>query len=140
MSKTIVQKVVFRNTTAKVLYDLYMDAKKHSIATAAPAKITNKEGEVFSAHDGYIIGRNLHLIKDKLIVQSWRGSDWNEDDIDSTFIIHFEERGEDTIIYVTHANLPEEHSESIAKGWHDYYWKPWKKYLAGKPISEPKPM
>ena len=35
MSKTIVQDVVFKNTTPKVLYELYMDGKKHSIATGA---------------------------------------------------------------------------------------------------------
>ena len=46
MAKTIQQKVVFKNTTPNVLYDLYMDSKKHSIATAAPAKLSTKEGGV----------------------------------------------------------------------------------------------
>jgi activator of HSP90 ATPase len=140
MSKTIVQKVVFKNTFPKDLYDLYMDAKKHSIATASPAKISKKEGEKFSAHGGYITGKNLQLIKDKLIVQAWRGTDWSKSDIDSTFIISLVLDEDDTILHVTHANLPDEHAASIAKGWHDYYWKPWKKYLAGKPISAPLPM
>ena len=50
MSKNIIQKVVFRNTFPKILYDLYMNAKKHSLATGAMAKINSKEGSKFSAH------------------------------------------------------------------------------------------
>ena len=42
MSKTILQNVVFKNATAKDLYDLYMDEKKHFMATAAPARISRK--------------------------------------------------------------------------------------------------
>ena len=76
MSKTIIQKVVFKNATAKDLYDLYMDEKKHSMATAVPARISRKVGGRYSVHNGYITGKNLHLVKDKLIVQTWRAQDW----------------------------------------------------------------
>ena len=134
MTKTITQKVVFKNTPVKALYELYMDAKKHSLVTGAPAKITAKEGTTFSAHDGYIKGKNLQLIKDKLIVQSWKGQDWDKNDLDSTFIINFEQKGKDAVLRVTHANLPEKHADDIRKGWHDYYWKPWKQHLAGKKV------
>ena len=87
MPKTIVQKIVFKNTTPKALYDLYMNAKKHSKATMAPAIISNKIGEKYSAHGGYITGENIYLIKDKLIVQSWRTKEWAANDIDSTFTL-----------------------------------------------------
>ena len=132
MSKTIVQKVVFKNTTPKVLYDLYMDAKKHSEATGVPAKISATEGSKFSAHGGYINGKNLQLIKDKLIVQTWRAEDWDKEDLDSTFIISLESKGNDVVLNAIHANVPDSKSEEVSKGWHEYYWKPWKKYLAGK--------
>ena len=58
MAKTIVQKVLFKNTTPQVLYNLYMNAKKHTDATGVPAKISDKEGAKYSAHDGYITGKN----------------------------------------------------------------------------------
>jgi len=135
MTKTITQKVVFKNTPVKALYELYMDAKKHAAATDGPAKITAKEGTSYSVHDGYIKGKNLQLIKDKLIVQSWKAADWDKNDLDSTFIINFEQKGKDAVLYVTHANVPEKHAASISTGWHDYYWKPWKQYLAGKTIT-----
>jgi activator of HSP90 ATPase len=134
MSKTIVQEVVFKNTTPKALYDLYMDAKKHSAATGSPAKISGKVGGSFSAHNGYITGKNLQLLKNKLIVQTWRAQDWNKDDLDSTFIIALKPKGNDVVLQAVHANVPDEQAKGIDKGWHEFYWEPWKKYLAGKPI------
>ena len=132
MAKTIVQKVIFKNTSPKVLYDLYMDQKKHSIATGAQAKISEKTGSRFSAFDGYATGKNLHLVKDRMIVQTWRADDWQESDPDSVFILHFEKKGNDVVLNMIHANLPDSQAESLGKGWHDYYWKPWKKFLEGK--------
>jgi activator of HSP90 ATPase len=134
MAKTIVQKIVFKNTSPKVLFALYMNSKKHTIATAAPAKLSGKVGERFQTHAGYISGKNIHLAKDKLIVQSWRTKAWKEQDIDSTFILDFEPKGKNVVLHMIHANLPDEHAQSIYEGWYKHYWEPWKKYLAGKPI------
>ena len=136
MSKNIIQKVIFKNTTSKVLYDLYMNAKKHSMATGAMAKINIKVGSKFSAHGGYITGKNLQLVKDKLIVQSWRAQGWDKEDVDSTFILRLETKGKDVVLHVVHANLPDKHASGIDKGWFAHYWEPWKKYLAGKPIAK----
>ena len=130
MAKTIVQKVVFKNTAPEILYDLYMDAKKHSLVTGAPAVISAKVGSKFTAHGGYIKGKNLHLVKNKTIVQSWRGEDWSKTDEDSIFILHLEPKGKDTVLHVVHSNLPDKHAESIDKGWHEYYWEPWKIYIS----------
>jgi len=132
MAKSIVQKVLFKNTNPKDLYDLYMDAKKHSRVTGVPAKISDKPGTGFSAHGDYIKGKNLHLVKNKQIVQTWRGKDWHKNDQDSIFSIHLEQKGEDVVLHAIHANIPDEHAADINKGWHDYYWKPWKQHLAGK--------
>ena len=134
MPQTIVQTVVFKNTTPKDIYGLYMDEKKHAIATGAPAKITAKEGGTYSAHNGYIKGKNLRLVKDKMIVQTWRAQDWDRTDLDSTFIISLQPKGKDVILQAVHANVPDKHAKGIDKGWHTHYWDPWKKYLAGKPI------
>ena len=136
MLSNIVQRVVFKNTTPKALYELYMNAKKHSIATAAPAKITGKKGVKFSAHNGYITGENLELVKDQLIVQTWRGADWDEKDADSLFTIYLEPKGKDTVLHAIHAGVPARHAEGVEKGWFTHYWEPWKKYLAGKPIEK----
>jgi activator of HSP90 ATPase len=136
MPKTIIQEVLFKHTTPKDLYDLYVNSKKHSVATAAPAKMSSKVGDEFSAHSGYISGKNLQLVKNKLIVQSWRAQGWNKSDVDSIFILNLEPKGNDVVLYVVHANVPDKDAEGIAKGWHPHYWEPWKKYLAGTPIEK----
>ena len=137
MSKTIIQKMVFKNTDPKSLFELYMDEKKHSHIAGSPCTITKKEDDKYSVHGGYISGKNLQLVKDKLIVQSWRAQGWDKDAVDSTFIIHLEKKGDDVMLHAVHANVPDEHKASISNGWHDHYWKPWKQYLAGKTITRP---
>ncbi|HUR31448.1 MAG TPA: SRPBCC domain-containing protein [Saprospiraceae bacterium] len=138
MSKTIIQEILFKNTTPNTLYNLYMNANKHSDITGSPAVITEKEGDSYSAHGGYITGKNLLLVKDKLIVQTWRAQGWEESDVDSIFMIKLEPQGEDVILHAIHANLPDNHAGHIDQGWHDHYWNPWKQYLAGETITLPK--
>jgi len=132
MAKTLVQKVLFKDTSPKELYELYLNARKHSRSTGSPADISNKEGTHFTAHDGHITGQNLKLVKDSLIVQSWRARDWKQEDPDSTLTIHLEPKGKNTVLHAVHSNIPDDHADGIDKGWQSHYWEPWKAYLAGK--------
>ena len=132
MAKTIPQTVVFKNTSPETLYSIYMDSKKHSEATGGAAKISSKIGSSYSAWDGYITGKTFQLVKGKLIVQSWRNPDFKSDDVDSTLILQFEKKGNDTLVHMVHANVPNSEYAGLKKGWDNFYWKPWKKYLSGK--------
>ena len=87
MAKTLLQKNVFKNISAATLYGTYIDAKEHSASTGALAKIQRKEGTKFTAYDNYITGKTFQLVKDKLIVQSWRASDWSKSVPDCTFTL-----------------------------------------------------
>jgi activator of HSP90 ATPase len=136
MPKTIVKKIFYKNTTPKDIYELYMNAKKHSMATGASAKISAKEGTNYSAYDGYIKGKNLQLVQDKLIVQTWRAQGWGKEDIDSTFIMNLLPKGKNVEVHAIHANVPDNELESLKKGWHEHYWEPWKKYLNNRPINK----
>ena len=136
MAKTITQKVVFKNTTPQQLYELYMNAKKHTTVTGWPTKISNKEGTKFDSGNKFITGKNLQLVKNKLIAQTWRGADWNKDDLDSVFLLTFEQKGKDAILNMVHANIPDKHAANIKKGWDTYYWNRWKLHLAGKPLPK----
>src|SRR6185369_14456770 len=122
MAKTISHKVVYKKTTPKALYDLYMNAKKHTMIAGGPVQISAKEGAGFSAHNDYITGTNLKLIKDKLIVQSWRALNWDKNEADSIFIIMLEPKGKDVIMHAIHTNVPDAHVASVDKGWYEHYW------------------
>ena len=137
MAKQITQKVTFKKTKPKTLFDLYMNSKKHSFITGSPVKISSKKGAAFIAHGGYITGSSVYTIKDKIIVQTWRGSNWNNADADSVFTIVLEPKGKDTVLHAIHSNVPDDHAESIEKGWFDHYWNLWKQHLAGKKIKRP---
>jgi activator of HSP90 ATPase len=131
MSKTITQKAVFKNTSTSTLYAMYLDSKQHAAFTGGGrAKISPKEGAKFSAWNGYILGKILHLIKNKMIVHTFVGSDWQPGTLDSILILRFEQKGKNAIIHLTHDNVPDDHAPGIKKGWIDFYWTPWKKYLA----------
>lgn len=132
MPKTITQKVVFKNAKASVLYSMYLDSRHHTKLTGNnPARISAKEGAKFSAHGGYCWGKNLQLVKDKLIVQSWRAADWSKSDMDSTFILSFEQNKNDCVLNMIHANVPDNQAAPLKDGWNEFYWRPWKKYLSG---------
>jgi activator of HSP90 ATPase len=132
---TIIQKVVFKNTKKESLYDLYMNPALHSLITDGPVEVSESIGSNFRAFGEYITGKILQIEKNQLIVQSWHGSDWDDKESDSAFILSLEQRGNDAVLNVVHANVPEKQAADLARGWHDYYWKPWKKHLAGKSIK-----
>ena len=104
------------------------DSKKHSLFSASPAKISRKVGGKFSAYDNYIEGTNIKLIQDKLIVQSWRGSEWPEGHFShATFALTKTKSGAKLMFIQT--DIPSEFYESIKEGWTQYYWKPMKEMI-----------
>ena len=128
--RTIIQKIKFKAGPG-ILYELYMDSKKHSLATGGKAVMSRKVGGTFSAYGGYIKGKNLLLDPGKMIVQSWRGMEWTKKDRDSTFVLIFEKTKGGGLVTMVHANVPDRFAKHLAKGWKDHYWKPWVRYLAG---------
>jgi activator of HSP90 ATPase len=89
MTPVVEQSVSFRATPAQ-LYELFMDSAKHTAATGMPAKISPKVGGKWSAFGGMILGRNLVLIPNRMIVQTWRSSAWKKADPDSILVVRFE--------------------------------------------------
>ena len=128
MPKTIQQTVKFKVKPEK-LYDIYMDSKMHSDAIGAPVKISKKVGGAFSSHGKYIIGKNLVLVPKKMIVQTWRGSDWTKKDLDSILTLTFNKVAGGSELVMVHNNVPDKHAKGITGGWNDYYWKLWKLYV-----------
>ena len=128
MPKTIQQKVTFR-ASPEALFDTYLSTRKHSAATGAKAVMSRSVGGKFMAHAGHLRGRNLAIVPKRLIVQSWRGSNWGKRDLDSILVLVFSQVRGGGRISMVHANIPDANVASITRGWSEYYWKPWKKYL-----------
>lgn len=125
--KKLIQIVTFKASPHEV-YELLMDSKKHSAFTGDKAVISRRVGGKFKAFGDYATGKNIELVEDKKIVQTWRASDWPAG-ASSTVTYEFEASGKNTKLKFTQEGIPEEQYDSIKQGWIDYYWEPMKKFL-----------
>ncbi|MEK6852438.1 MAG: SRPBCC family protein, partial [Nanoarchaeota archaeon] len=119
-TKNIRQSVNFK-AEPHYVYEALMDSKKHSQFTKAPARISRKVGGKFTAYGDWIEGKNLKLVKDKKIVQKWRGKDWPKGHYsETTFELKPHKNG--TLLVFTQKGVPTEHYKGINSGWKEHYW------------------
>jgi activator of HSP90 ATPase len=129
MPKTVVQSLNLPATPPK-LYAMYLDADQHASFTGGgPARIAAKAGTEWSAFDGRIHGRILALIADRMIVQSWRSFEWEENDLDSILVLTFWPEGQGARVELTQANVPDRLYDTLVSGWPSRYWNPWRSFL-----------
>lgn len=128
MNKAIQQTISFENTTPRELFDIFIDSKKHGELLGAKVSMSAKEGARFSCFDGNVTGRNLLIVPGRMIVQSWKGNVWEQDDLDSILMLTFSETKSGAQIYMVHANTPDQFIEK----WNEFYWKPMKQFLKRK--------
>jgi activator of HSP90 ATPase len=128
MTPTIEQSVTF-NASARQLYDIYLDHKRHSEFTGGPVTISPKPGSAFDAFGGMLTGTMLATIPGKLIVQRWRSMKFKKTDPDSILIFYFTQVGKKGRIDMAHVNVPPQDHGDVIAGWKKYYWDPLKKYL-----------
>jgi len=128
MAKIIQQTVRFK-ASPEELFDTYLDSKKHAAVIGSPVSISRKVGGKFVAFDGMISGKNLLIVPKRLIVQAWRAKPWKKRDPDSILILRFSKAPGGGRIDLAHVNVPAYDHAGVTKGWHKYYWNPWKASL-----------
>ena len=128
MARTIKQTVTLPASYEK-LFEMYLDPKAHGAFTGSKVKVSSKVGSEFKAFDGAIMGKLLHIVPKRLIVQSWRASHWKAKDIDSTLVLTFSPKGKQGRIELVHVNVADHDYEGVNNGWREYYWRPWREYL-----------
>ncbi len=131
MKKTkIIEQEILINCAPHEIYEAFMDSKIHSKFTEGKAKISREIGGKFSVFEGDLNGKNVELIPDKKIVQTWRseGENWPKGYY-STITIILEPVDTGTLIKFKHVDIPEGAYESVKEGWDNYYWEPLKELL-----------
>ena len=128
-SKVIKQELMIK-TTPHEIYEAFMDSKIHSKFTESKTKISRENAEVVNLNVTNINGKNVELIQDKKIVQTWRseGENWPKGYF-STISLTLESVDEGTLIKFEHIDVPEGAYESVKEGWNTYYWDPLKDLL-----------
>ena len=129
MPKLIRQSVTLP-ARARDLYAMYLNPGKHGAITGGKVVISARRGSRFSAFNGALTGRTLYTVPGRLIVQAWRSRPFKKGDIDSTLILRFTPKGASARIDLVHVNVPDHDYHGVNNGWKNYYWRPWRKYLA----------
>ena len=57
---------------------------------------------------------------------------WKKTDEDSVLVLTFHQKGKDAILKMAHVNVPSDQAQALKKGWDNFYWEPWKKYLTAE--------
>jgi uncharacterized protein YndB with AHSA1/START domain len=131
MRNVITQSVTF-SVSAERLFAMYLNPAEHAGITGAPVTIGRAAGSEFQAFGGVLTGTMLAIVEPRLIVQSWRSSQFRPGDPDSTLILSFVETPTGGRIDLIHLDVPDHDFIGVAEGWPKYYWTPWQNYLAGK--------
>jgi activator of HSP90 ATPase len=93
-----------------------------------PTDISPHVGGVFALFGGYIVGRQIDLVPNELIVQAWRTQGWRPG-IYSIVRFELAEQGTGTKIIFDHTGFPTGEAEHLAAGWQANYWRPIRKLL-----------
>ena len=116
---------------AASLYKAWLDSSLHSQMTGGDAHCSTVEGESHSAWDGYITGKNVELIQNKKIVQTWRTTEFDENDEDSVLTIEFIKVPEGTKLILTHTKIPPGQTQ-YKQGWINHYFSPMKAFISNQ--------
>lgn len=111
------------------LFDMYLDAESHAAFTDSAVVISPEPGSRFSAFDGILSGKMLHVVPKRLIVQTWRSGNWPDDAIDSVLTLTFLPEGDGARIELVHTNVYDDDFAGVSGGWEKYYWTPWREFL-----------
>jgi len=110
------------------IYDAWLDSEIHAQMTGGSATVSTKENETFTAWDGYISGKNIKLVKDIEIIQTWRTTDFEANDHDSELIIKLKPIADGTELTLLHSNIPDGQPD-YKQGWEDHYFTPMTTYF-----------
>ncbi len=117
---------------AAKLYKAWLDPIHHAaMSFGGEAFIDPQQGGTHSAGDGYIQGVFETLVPGEKIVQTWRTSDFAEDQPDSQVEILFSDTEEGGRVRLIQTGLPEDQVESYREGWIQNYFEPMKRYFGG---------
>lgn len=114
------------------VYLAWLSSEQHSAMTGGEAVVDPVVGGQFNAWGDYIVGTTLELEPFHRIVQSWRTTQFNDDDPDSEIEVTFDQSETGTLITIRHSNVPDDHLSYENGGWQKSYIDPMRSYFSSK--------
>lgn len=110
------------------VYEALLDAKQFRAFTARAAEIQPEPGGKLSLFGGLILGRNIELVPNNMIVQAWREASWPKGYYS---VVRFEltANGPGTHVVFDQTGIEEEDWGHLNDGWPIHYWEPLRRYL-----------
>ena len=93
-----------------------------------PTKLSPHPGSAFALFGGYIVGRQIELVQNELIVQAWRVQSWPRGIYSITRFELNDHDGATQLIF-DHTAFPKGSAGHLASGWQEHYWDPLTKLL-----------
>ncbi len=124
---------IFRMLTRAEEFDRVVRASDAAPAVlqpgAPPTSIESAAGTSFTLFGGYVTGRQIEVVPNERIVQTWRAASWPPGAHSlASFIL--KEEGSRTRIVFDHRAFPDDQAAHLALGWKVNYWIPMAKVLA----------
>jgi activator of HSP90 ATPase len=115
---------------------MYLDPREHSAFTGSKVIIESLPGATFFAFDGVLTGKMIHVEPKRLIVQTWRSSNWPAEAMDSVLTLSFWPDRDGARIELVHVNVHDEDFAGVSQGWEKYYWTPLRSFLEGSKSAQ----
>ena len=121
-----IKKIYRIKTSRNKVWEALTDPNEIEKWGAGKAVMDDQVGTDFTLWNGDIWGKNIEAEKDKKLAQEWYGGKWAKPSI-----VTFElaDENSETVLTLTHVNVPDDEIEDIDQGWDDYYLGPMKEYL-----------
>ena len=129
--RSIISQSVVLPAPAERLFAMYIDPAKHAAITGAPVSISAEPGAPFQAFNGALTGATLQIIPQRLVIQSWRSTKFDDGDPDSTVILTFTPEGTNGRIDLVHLDVPAHDYKDVVEGWETHYWGFCQVYVLG---------
>jgi activator of HSP90 ATPase len=93
-----------------------------------PTKLSPHAGGAFALFGGYIVGRQIELVPNELIVQAWRVLSWARGTYSIARFALTDSAGATKLVF-DHTAFPKGQAEHLASGWQEHYWDPLARFL-----------
>jgi activator of HSP90 ATPase len=123
MTATVVERT-FLPAPPEELYAAYLDPEQHSKIIGAHVTISAEPGADFTAFDGQVRGRTLHLEPGRLIIQAWGSVQQGSGHV---IVLAFDAVEGGTEISLLHTGIPNDRLDLV--DWEGRYWRPWRAFL-----------
>jgi activator of HSP90 ATPase len=120
---------VYEALTVESRFDKIVELSGVTKSAQKPTTLSPHAGGAFALFAGHIVGRQVELVENELIVQAWRVVTWPRG-IYSIARFELSDQGGSAKLVFTHTAFPKGQAEHLASGWQEHYWDPLTKLLA----------